>query len=107
MMNAMELGWFSYDGFDRKDYEDLQNYDHRGLNWIVPNKVMTFPDPITDTDEHESGSRAVCRKAPEPCVYFTTEDPTSRESETELSRFREERYIAIKFPDTHKDMQVP
>eukprot|EP00429_Kryptoperidinium_foliaceum_P033575 CAMPEP_0176172712 /NCGR_PEP_ID=MMETSP0120_2-20121206/88490_1 /TAXON_ID=160619 /ORGANISM="Kryptoperidinium foliaceum, Strain CCMP 1326" /LENGTH=318 /DNA_ID=CAMNT_0017510713 /DNA_START=8 /DNA_END=963 /DNA_ORIENTATION=+ len=39
---------------------------------------------------------------PDPCVYFNT-DVTTRESETELSRWREGKYVAVKFLDTHKD----
>lgn len=41
---------------------------------------------------------------PDPCVYFTT-DPTSRESESELSKWREGKFVAVKFLDTHKDQE--
>lgn len=39
---------------------------------------------------------------PDPSVYFMT-DSGSREAEVELRRWREGKYIAIKFLDTHKD----
>jgi len=39
---------------------------------------------------------------PDPCVYFKT-DHTSREAEVELPKWREGRYVVIKFLDTHKD----
>lgn len=39
---------------------------------------------------------------PAPSVYFTT-DLTSREAEVELPKWREGKYVAIKFLDTHKD----
>jgi len=37
---------------------------------------------------------------PEPCVYFTT-GRESREAEVELSKWREGRYVVVKFLDTH------
>jgi hypothetical protein len=59
-----------------------------------------------DLMEVMKGFRSVASKdeagLPDPCVYFTT-DPTSRESEVELSRWREGRYVVVKFLDTHKD----
>jgi hypothetical protein len=83
-----------------------------GLVWVMDNPpeadaLNKFNDMNSeDLMEVMKGFRSVASKdeagLPDPCVYFTT-DPTSRESEVELSRWREGKYICIKFLDTHKD----
>ncbi|CAE8724944.1 unnamed protein product, partial [Polarella glacialis] len=74
------------------DVEGLKKYDS-----MSSEELMEIVKGLrTYSSSEEAGS------VPDPCVYFTT-DPTSREAEVELPNWKEGRYVAVKFLDTHKD----
>ncbi|CAE8601169.1 unnamed protein product [Polarella glacialis] len=74
------------------DAEGLKKYDA-----MSSEELMEIVKGLrTYSSSEDAGS------VPDPCVYFTT-DPTSRESEVELPKWKEGRYISVKFLDTHKD----
>lgn len=73
------------------DVDLLKKYDT-----MSPEDLMEIMKGLRCTSPEASKS------LPDPCVYFKT-DPTTRETEVELSKWREGRYVTVKFLDTHKD----
>jgi len=84
-----------------------------GLVWVVDNppdvECMKKYETLSSEELMEimKGLRSYSTaeepgSLPDPCVYFST-DPGSRESEVELAKWREGKYVVVKFLDTHKD----
>jgi len=84
-----------------------------GLVWVVDNppnvECMKKYESLSSEELMEimKGLRSYSTteepgSLPDPCAYFTT-DPESRETEVELARWREGKYVVVKFLDTHKD----
>eukprot|EP00928_Gymnodinium_smaydae_P014047 TRINITY_DN15095_c0_g1_i1.p1 TRINITY_DN15095_c0_g1~~TRINITY_DN15095_c0_g1_i1.p1 ORF type:complete len:427 (+),score=62.39 TRINITY_DN15095_c0_g1_i1:60-1340(+) len=49
MEKAIELNWFDWRTFDVNTYECYDMFDHYGVNWIIPNKLMAFAGPGSST----------------------------------------------------------
>lgn len=74
------------------DVDKLKKYDS-----MCTEEFMEIVKGLrTYSSSEEAGSM------PDPCLYFTT-DATSREVEVELPKWREGKYVTVKFLDTHRD----
>ncbi|CAE7195090.1 hecd-1 [Symbiodinium natans] len=74
------------------DVERLKKYDS-----MCAEELLEIVKGLrTYSSSEQAGS------VPDPCLYFTT-DPSSREIELELPKWREGKYVVVKFLDTHKD----
>ncbi|CAE7942834.1 pol [Symbiodinium sp. KB8] len=74
------------------DVERLKKYDS-----MCAEELLEIVKGLrTYSSSEQAGS------VPDPCLYFTT-DSTSREAELELPKWREGKYVVVKFLDTHKD----
>jgi len=74
------------------DVERLKKYDS-----MCAEELLEIVKGLrTYSSSEQAGS------VPDPCLYFTT-DSTSREAELELPKWREGKYLVVKFLDTHKD----
>eukprot|EP00928_Gymnodinium_smaydae_P074186 TRINITY_DN57250_c0_g1_i2.p1 TRINITY_DN57250_c0_g1~~TRINITY_DN57250_c0_g1_i2.p1 ORF type:complete len:428 (+),score=41.96 TRINITY_DN57250_c0_g1_i2:56-1339(+) len=47
MQRAIEVGWFDWHTFDVNSYEFYDKFDHYGVNWIIPNKLLAFAGPTS------------------------------------------------------------
>jgi cell division cycle 14 len=45
---AVHLGWYNFQNFDYKDYENNHKLDNGDMNWIIPKKILALSSP-TDT----------------------------------------------------------
>lgn len=41
----MKFGWLAFDTFDPDEYEYYEKVENGDLNWIIPNKVLSFCGP--------------------------------------------------------------
>ena len=43
---AIKLGWYDYKTFDVYDYQHYYKVENGDMNWIVPDKFISFSGPL-------------------------------------------------------------
>ena len=47
MDKALKYGWYKFETFDEREYNELKNFDKGDINVIIPNEVIAFSSPIS------------------------------------------------------------